>query len=338
VLRSLARILAAVVLISAIGLASLAIALRQPTFTKLPFRGSTRADARILRKHVEFLTIDVLPRSVSHPENLERTAAYIKLHFGAAGGDTSLQRFDARGASYVNVIARFGPADESLPVLVVGAHYDAFGEHAALPGADDNASGTAGLLELARLLGTQPPTSPVLLVAYSTEEPPFFGSHEMGSAVHARSVVGRNVRGMISLEMIGYFAEEQAWPNALFELIYPTKGDFIGVAGGWQDRKLARHVKRAIGGAGGIRVVSFTGPRETSDASDHRNYWSHGWPAVVITDTAFLRNPNYHTKRDLAETLDYEKMARVVDGVLSATTAPLLSTSHPPTRTTPASS
>ena len=319
-LRSLARIVIAIVILAAIGLLALGIMVRQPTLTALPFRGSARADPHLLRRHVQFLTTRALPRDASHPKSLERSAAYIAIHFRAAGGDTSLQRFDARRGSYVNVVARFGPTNSTAPLLVIGAHYDAFGEHAPLPAADDNASGTAGLLELARLLGRDRPRQPVLLVAFSTEEPPFFGSDEMGSAVHAQSLAdaGTRVRGMISLEMIGYFADEQSWPNPLFEAIYPNRGDFIGVAGGWQDRALARHVKRAIDGAG-IPVVSFTGPRATSDASDQRNYWRHGWKAVVITDTAFLRNPYYHTRHDTAETLDYEKMARVVDGVFSAT-------------------
>ncbi len=124
---------------------------------------------------------------------------------------------------------------------------------------------------------------------------------------------------MICLEMIGYYTGAQSWPNGLFALLYPDAGDFIGVAGGWADRKLAKVLKRSIAGAGGVRAVSYSGFRETSDASDHRNYWAHGWPAVMVTDTAYLRNPNYHTAADLAETLDYEKMARVVDGVFSAT-------------------
>jgi hypothetical protein len=320
VFRSIARIFIAVAVIAVIGFAALAIALRQPTFTKPPFVGAVRADPRILRGHVDFLTTEVLPRSVGYPAHLERTASYIEARFRAAGGDTSMQRFDARGESYANVVARFGPNDPSLPLLVVGAHYDAFSATGALPGADDNASGTAGLLELARLLGSRAVRAPVMLVAYTTEEPPFFGSEQMGSAIHANnlSASGRSVRGMICLEMIGYFSDDQTWPNALFALLYPSKGDFIAVGGGWRDRELTRHVKRGIRGAGGVRVVSFTGPRETSDASDHRNYWSHGWPAVIVTDTAFLRNPNYHTKDDTAETLDYERMARVIDGVFNA--------------------
>jgi Zn-dependent M28 family amino/carboxypeptidase len=221
-------------------------------------------------------------------------------------------------------MAEFGPGDRSQSLLVVGAHYDAFGETGSLPGADDNASGTAGLLELARLLGKADPLAPVMLVAYTNEEPPFFGSEEMGSAVHAASLARahRAVKGMICLEMIGYYTRQQSWPTPLFSLLYPSHGDFIGVAGGWHDRELARWVKRGIIGAGGIPVVSFTGPRETSDASDQRNYWPHGWPAVMVTDTAFLRNPNYHTIRDTAATLNYQRMAAVVNGVFNAIAPP----------------
>ena len=260
----------------------------------------------------------VRPRSAAQPENLDRAAAYIANAFRRAGAEVYEQPFRARGRVYRNVIARFGPRDWHRPLLVVGAHYDAFGESGALPGADDNASGIAGLLELARIAGRSEIREPLELVAYTTEEPPFFGSAEMGSAVHAASLEGRRVRGMICLEMIGVFSGSQSWPSPLFEWIYTRRSDFIAVSGGWSDRALAREVKRAIHGAGGIEVYSFSGPRQTSDASDHRNYWAHGWPAVVVTDTAFLRNPRYHTKRDTADTLDYAAMARVVDGVANA--------------------
>jgi hypothetical protein len=319
-LRSLGRIVLALLIVGGAGFGCLAIALRQPIIGNLPFRGGSRAETAALRSHVEFLTVAARPRSASHPENLDRAASYIAERFRAAGGRTSMQPFRARGRRYANVMAEFGPADANAPLLVVGAHYDAFGETGELPGADDNASGTAGLIELARLLGTRKLAAPVMLVAFTTEEPPFFGSEQMGSAVHAASLLatGRPVRGMICLEMIGYFSAGQTWPNLLFALIYPANGDFVGVTGGWADRKLTRIVKRGIAGAGGIPVLSFTGPRLTSDASDQRNYWSRGWSAVMITDTAFLRNPNYHTAGDTAETLDYEKMARVVDGVLNA--------------------
>ena len=101
--------------------------------------------------------------------------------------------------------------------------------------------------------------------------------------------------------------------------LYPSRGDFIAVGGGWADRALTRQVKRALRGAG-MRAYSFTGPRSTLDASDQRNYWARGWPAALVTDTAYLRNPHYHTRDDTASTLDYVRMAKVVDGVFSAVT------------------
>jgi hypothetical protein len=314
------RILIAVVVIATAGFATLAAALRQPVLVGRDAPGTLRAMPDALRSHVELLSAELRPRSVSHPENLDRAAAHVASCFRAAGAKTSIQTFTARNGVYSNVIGEFGPQDPTVPVLVVGAHYDAFSETGPLPGADDNASGVAGLLELARLLGSENLQRPVMLVAYANEEPPFFGSELMGSAIHANSLAttGRRVSGMICLEMIGYYSSRQNWPNQLFALMYPSKGDFIGVAGGWSDRRLARSVKRAIATSGGIRVVSFSGLRETSDASDQRNYWAHGWPAVIVTDTAFLRNPNYHTVHDTADTLDYRKMARVMDGVLKA--------------------
>jgi Peptidase family M28 len=306
VLRSLARITAAVGIVIAIGVALI----RQPVLTSLDYGSRPRSDAATLRRHVEFLTTDVRPRGARHVANLDRTATYIARHFGK---NVAIQPY----GQYRNVIARFGPATGDA--LIVGAHYDAFAETADLPGADDNASGTAGLLELARLLGaTKNLPRPVILVAYSTEEPPYYGSETMGSAVHAASLDPNGVEGMICLEMIGYFRGTQTWPNFLFELLYPDRADFIAVGGGWDDRALVRRVKRGIRGAGGVAVYSFTGPRPSLDGSDHRNYWRRGMRAVLVTDTAFLRNPNYHTANDTAATLDYERMASVVDGVFNA--------------------
>jgi len=297
-----------------------AIALRQPLITTIRRNRGPRADMRRIERDVTYLTTAALPRNAAHPESLERTAAWIAQSFRESGARVSVQSFQAREHVWQNVVAELGPQDPSQPLLIIGAHYDAFGEAGSRPGADDNASGTAGLLELARLLGHTNLAAPLMLVAYTNEEPPFFGSDEMGSAIHARSLARahRAVKGMICLEMIGYYSPQQTWPSPLLSLLYPSHGDFIAVAGGWRDRKLARWLKRGILSDGGIPVVSFTGPRETSDASDQRNYWSHGWPAVMLTDTAFLRNPNYHTTRDTAATLDYRRMAAVVDGVANA--------------------
>jgi Zn-dependent M28 family amino/carboxypeptidase len=180
----------------------------------------------------------------------------------------------------------------------------------------------AGLLELARLLGERPPPSEVELVAYANEEPPFFGTRHMGSAVHARSLgpASREPEAMICLEMIGYFAPRQPWPSLLHRLFYPDDGEFIGIVGRLDDRRLARRLKRAFRGATEVPAYSLSGPRwmPDLDASDHRSYWAEGYTAVMVTDTGFIRNPHYHSPGDTAETLDYERMAGVVDGVMNA--------------------
>jgi hypothetical protein len=312
-LRVLAVALAGLAVL--LGLAFLAI--RQPAPGSVPFLGGERADARRLRRHVEFLAVEAAPRDVDHPENLDRVADYIRESFSRTGARVEEQTYPVYGRSFRNVLASFGP--DAGPVLIVGAHYDAFGGFGENPGADDNASGTAGLLELARLLAGRPLARRVIVAAYSTEEPPFFGSPQMGSAVHARSLGDTKVRGMICLEMIGYFAEKQPWPDPILGLLYPDRGDFIGVTGRWADRGLTREVKRAMRAAGIVPVYSFTAPRSAGlDASDHMSYWNRGIPAVMITDTAYLRNPNYHAPGDTAASLDYRRMAGVVDGVLNA--------------------
>jgi hypothetical protein len=156
------------------------------------------------------------------------------------------------------------------------------------------------------------------LVAYTLEEPPFFASDDMGSAHHARWMreAERDVLGMISLEMIGYFSTRQQWDSWVLSLLYPSRADFVMVVGRWHDRALVRFVKKSLRGASPIRVRAATTPRLAGmDASDHRSYWDNGFTAVMLTDTAYLRNPNYHMASDEPETLDYEKLAQVVDAL-----------------------
>jgi Zn-dependent M28 family amino/carboxypeptidase len=215
---------------------------------------------------------------------------------------------------------------------VVGAHYDAAGPY---PGADDNASGVAGLIELAHLLGTSVGTSvgktalntQVELVAFTLEEPPYFASSAMGSAVHAQSLRRQRVpvRAMLALEMIGYFSDapgSQQFPLPCLKLLYPSTGNFITVAGKLGQGALVRRVKRAMRSASPLGVESISAPPSLLgiSLSDHRNYWEAGYPAVMITDTAFYRNDNYHGATDTPDTLDYERMARVVQGVRAAVT------------------
>jgi len=300
------------VVIAVLAVVTLAVLfLRQPTLSS-SYVAHSHASAERLRQEVTALS--ATSRCDDDPDSLNRVAASIENELRATGARVSVQPFDADGNHYRNVIAAFGP-DDGGELTIVGAHYDAFCLTGILPGADDNASGTAGLLELARLLGRERGLRhPIALVFYATEEPPFFASENMGSAVHAKSLGNRKAHAIV-LEMIGCFTEKSGL-TGLFGLLYPRRGDFIAVIGRVQDIALTRAVKRGMSASG--PVVSFNGMAEGVDASDQRSYWLSGHHAVMVTDTAYLRNPRYHTASDTAGTLDYPRMARVVDGVLNA--------------------
>jgi len=277
-------------------------------------------DPARLEIHVRALSESFGPRDESHPENLDRCAAYIRREFESAHARVSEQPFTVDGKTYRNVIAHFGP--ETKEVVVVGAHYDTDGP---FPGADDNASGVAGLLEIARLLGAAQLPVRVELVAYTLEELPFFRSEQMGSAMHAKALKreGAVVRVMFSLEMIGYFSDapdSQQFPFSALSLFYPSEGNFISVIGKMGAGTLVRKIKRAMAEATSLPVYSINAPRLIPgvDFSDHLSYWQEGYPAVMITDTAFYRNANYHTMWDTAERLDYRRMSQVVEAVYAA--------------------
>ena len=273
-----------------------------------------------LAQHVHLLSTTFAPRNSEHPQNLDRAAAYIKGQFEAAHGQVSEQSYNIGGKTYRNVIAMFGP--ETHERMVIGAHYDAFD---TFPGADDNASGVAGIIELAYLLGGALLPMRVEVVAFTLEEPPYFDTSLMGSAVHAQSlkVQGVTVRTMIALEMIGYFSDapaSQHVPVPLLRLFYPSRGNFIAVIGNLDQRRVVRRIKKAMQGAVQLPVYSMNGPRfiQGIDYSDHRSYWEAGFPAVMITDTAFYRNDKYHTVQDTLERLDYARMGLVVQSVHAA--------------------
>jgi Zn-dependent M28 family amino/carboxypeptidase len=276
-----------------------------------------QVDPERLKAHVRALSETFHPRDHQHPENLERTAGYIADALTRAGGRVSSEPYTTGGASYRNVIATFGPDSEER--LVIGAHYDAA---QGAPGADDNASGVAGLLELAAWLGEHPPPMRVDLVGYTLEEPPHFRRSTMGSKVHARGLreQGVKVRAMISIESIGYFSDapdSQRYPIASLKLRYPSEGHFIAVVGRTDERALVERVHQVLGAASGLPSESLAAPRglQGVDFSDHGSYWDEGYPAVMVTDTALFRNPHYHTAQDTWDTLDYTRMARVVRGV-----------------------
>jgi len=279
------------------------------------------ADPDRLRATVRLLSEELAPRHYLHLANLTACADHIAGELAAAGGRVETQTWTVDGRDYRNVRAFLGP--ETAERVVVGAHYDVADE---LPGADDNASAVAGLIELARLLAAAPPRATVELVAYCLEEPPFFRSAQMGSAQHAALLreQGIELRAMICLEMIGFFADEagsQAYPVGLLKLVYPDRGDFITVVGRMGEPRLVRRIKGAMRGATPLPVESINAPAAIPgiDLSDHFNYWSRGYPAVMITDTSYYRNPHYHEASDTWSTLDYERMAQVVRGVHAAT-------------------
>ena len=295
------------------------ILVAQPTITKNAPSNLTLDSSR-LKAHVLKLTNDYFPRSYRDTENLDQCAEYILAHFKKAGADTSIQEFTVRGKKYQNVIGYFG--DKTGERIIIGAHYDAY---LNTPGADDNASGISGLIELAYLIGEEKIHADIEFVAYSLEEPPFFGTEDMGSAHHARLLHDRNVRVkcMIALEMIGYFSSEpgsQLYLIPALKIFYPNDGNFIGIVGRLDQIKIVRKIKGLMKGATDLPVYSINAPLIVTgiDFSDHINYWKYGYDAVMITDTAFYRNQEYHKPGDTAERLNYELMAKAVIQVFEA--------------------
>lgn len=279
-----------------------------------------KASPETLKKHVESLAAIQPPRNFDHVESLNRAAAYIRMHLEQFGLRPTEQTYTVRGETYKNISVFLGPANGER--TVVGAHYDVCDD---LPGADDNGSGVAGLLEVARLLSMNQASlkGPLELVFYTLEEPPNYGGTTMGSYVHAQSLVEQKVpvKLMISLEMIGFFGDtegSQDYPLSVLSWFYPNKGNFIGLVGRPKEFFLVRRLAKMFSSETSLPVSTIGAPRfiEGIDWSDHGNYWDAGYSAVMITDTAFARNKNYHQPTDTPNTLDYARMGEVVNGVL----------------------
>ncbi len=273
-----------------------------------------------LYKHVKFLTSLDPPRNALNLKSLNKACDYIFKEMEKYSSNVYFQEFEVEGNIYKNVICEFGKGND---LIVVGAHYDVCCEQ---PGADDNGSGVAGILELARMLNEYKKElkKRIQLVAYTLEEPPFFGTDKMGSYIHAEKLFEKkeNLKFMISLEMIGYFSNEkgsQKFPVPVMKLLYPDTGNFIGIVGSPSDWFITRNIKIKMAEVSKIDIYSINFPNIIPgiDFSDHRNYWKFGYRGVMITDTAFYRNPNYHQTTDTIDTLDFEKMSEVVDGVFN---------------------
>lgn len=275
-----------------------------------------------LKQDVLALCSTAKPRNYENLDALNEAAQYIKGQFEVSGFKAEEQKFMAEGKEYKNILCSYGP--EHAPRIIVGAHYDVCGDQ---PGADDNASGVAGLLELARLLDSLKPqiNYRIDLVAFTLEEPPFFRTSKMGSAVHAQHLVDNKIpyKAMICLEMIGYFTDipkSQEYPVRALKAIYPTTGNFIAVVGRSGENNLVKEIKKNMILGSSINVESINAPKGMTgiDFSDHQNYWNHNLPAVMITNTSFFRNKNYHEPTDTPDTLDFLRMAEVVKGVYTA--------------------
>lgn len=285
---------------------------------------SKHAKTDRLYKDVEFLT-ELRPfRNHRNLQSLEKVCEYIRDEFSQAGFAIEDQKWIAGGNEYTNVIASYNSHKPKR--LIVGAHYDVAGDQ---PGADDNASAVAGLLETARLTAENKPELDYRIdfVAYCLEEPPYFATEQMGSYIHAKSLKDQNVDvlGMICYEMIGYFSEEpgsQHFPNEQLAKIYPDRGNFITVVGSLEYDEFNSRVYQLMrqDSAIDVQLASLPPSIGLAGMSDQRSYWKFGYNALMINDTSFMRNPHYHLESDTIETLDFEKMTAVINSTYKAVT------------------
>jgi hypothetical protein len=284
---------------------------------------ASEADLRDrLRNHVYMLAMEIGERNRQHYEGFERARSYIEDQFKRMGLETRSIPYKFQGETFYNVEAILKGSEPSRPGVVIGAHYDSV---EGSPGANDNATGVAAVLELARLLSTKRFATTIRFVAFANEEPPYFNTRQgMGSIEYVRSFKDPKaaVRGMLSLETIGFYSEDkdsQKYPPGV-GLFYPNRGNFIAFVGNLGSRSLVRSIVRSFRTGATIpsEGAALPGFVPGVSLSDHRSFREAGIPAMMVTDTAFYRDSEYHLATDTAERLDYEKMARVVSGLSSA--------------------
>ena len=277
-----------------------------------------RALATRLKTHIA--AIAAREHNIDNYDELEKVARHIERALTAAGYKPAPQEFTARGKKVRNIEVTVDPAKPDVETIVVGAHYDSA---IGTPGANDNATGTAAVIELARLMSDLKGKSPkrIRLVLFVNEEMPYFSTDEMGSLQYAKRLAETNERvtAMYSLETLGYFSDaagSQQYP-APFGAFFGDRADFISFVGMLGSRALLQDAMRSfrshtqfptIGGVapGFIRGISW---------SDHWAFAQHGFQALMITDTALFRYPHYHKPTDTPDKIDNERLARVVKGI-----------------------
>ncbi len=292
------------------------------------FSALPESSATTLKQHVKFLS----EHDRTTPTNQKYIIDYIINNLISNGIEEKaieLQKYSIGNDSYHNIIVHYGKtttASTTEKKYVIGAHYDTYSHLPNFfPGADDNASGVAGLLEIANMLKQISITDRAIdIVFYSTEEPPFFRTSSMGSYQHAKNAKDTDLA--IILEMIGYFSEQnnsQQFPISVMKYLYSSTGNFIAIVSDINNISQTRAVKKRfrtnLAQKNLIDVESVNAPSHIAgiDFSDHLNYWKFNIPAVMITDTSFYRNKNYHTINDTYEKLDYHKMKAVVDATVA---------------------
>ena len=269
-----------------------------------------------LEGHVQTLATGIGGRLAG--TGLEKAATYIETQLRSYGYISQRQRFSAAGHEYANIEAEIAGVEHPEKILVVGAHYDTAGN---LPGADDNASGVAATLELARYFADARPAGTVRWVFFANEEPPFFQTPAMGSYVYAKRCRERkeDIVGMLSLETIGYYTDaprSQTYPFG-FHPGYPDRGNFLGFVADMKSAFLLRTSLKAFRAGTPLPAQGVVAPTYIAGIgwSDHWSFWQFGYKALMLTDTAPFRYPHYHTAQDTPEKLDYKKFAEGVQGI-----------------------
>lgn len=269
-----------------------------------------------LRSDIETLATTIGPRHLWRLEALDRAAGFIQAELEGAGYPVTRQTYHVDGKAVSNLETRL-PGRLSDEVIVIGAHYDTIEQ---CPGANDNGSGVAAMLELARRFAGRPAGRSLRFVAFVNEEPPYFHSARMGSYVYAAAARerGDRISGMLAMETIGYYSDQpgsQEYPSPLGR-VFPDVGDFIAVVGNHQSTALVDQVREAFTASSSFPIQAAVMPAELPGVawSDHWSFWEAGYQAVMVTDTAPFRYPWYHTVEDTPDKIDYERLALVVDG------------------------
>ncbi len=277
--------------------------------------------AEQLRAHVVRLAGEIGERNVWRPPALHAAAAYIRDQWQRQGHTVTAQRYSAYEVPSDNLAIALTGTLHPSEIIVVGAHYDSVG---GSPGANDNASGVAALLEISRALKDAPLRRTVRLVAFVNEEPPFFYWGEMGSGVYAKAARqrGDDIRLMMSLEMLGAYRDlpgSQRYPP-FFGWFYPDRANFIAFVSNIASRHVLRRAVAAFRGVSAFPSESLIAPGIVPGVSwsDQLSFWREGYPAIMVTDTAFYRYAQYHTEQDTPDRLDYARMAQVVEGLAKA--------------------